>query len=451
MAVGLVATSGAMWWAASGVLRHQLDQSLAAAAFVAVSEFERTSQCRDGVQVMALNALRYHREVNRYVVVRDPHCAAIRAVPSWASDIPADSAAIAGARRDRVSFSEATWHNMTMRSAYVAFASGPGGDGVLQVAASLDPVHALQRIMLIVLLGLVLLGTSVTFVGARRLAGSAVQPVVEITRQATHIEAGTLNQRIAAHATTEEYQGLVGVLNRMLDRLGGAFMTQRRFTSDVSHELRSPLTALQGEIEVALRAERSPREYQRVLHSALEEIERMTTMAEELLLISRAEAGLIAPQREPTDVGRLVKAALEKLRPRIEERDLHVENAVGAATGGPVPLDPALAGRLVHELLENAVIHSNPGDRIFVRCDRLPNALRLVVEDTGPGIAPADLPHLFEPYFRADHARTRGSGTGLGLTTAMLIAHLHGGTIRAANRDGGGARFDVELPTPTET
>jgi len=116
-----------------------------------------------------------------------------------------------------------------------------------------------------------------------------------------------------------------------------------------------------------------------------------------------------------------------------------------------VPLDPALVGRLVHELLENAVIHSNPGDRVFVRCDRLPNALRLIVEDTGPGIAPADLPHLFEPYFRADHARTRGSGTGLGLTTAMLIARLHGGTIRAENREGGGARFEVELPTPTET
>lgn len=450
MAVGLVATSAAMWWAASGVFRHQLDQGITAMAFISANELELTSRCSDGVHVMALDALRFRREVNRYIVVRDPHCAAIRAVPGWASDLPVDSAAVATARRDRVTFSEARWHDMTMRSAYVAIAAGGGqeGNGVIQVAASLDPVHALQRLLLLALLAIVVLGTGATLIGAWRLAGSAVQPVMEITEQATHIEVGTLDQRISAHAATDEYRGLVGVLNRMLDRLSGAFAAQRRFTGDVSHELRSPLTALRGEVEVALRADRSPHDYQRVLHSALEEIDRMTTMTEELLLISRAEAGLIAPQREPTDLNRVVTAALERLRPRIEERELHVENAVTAANGRSVQLDPAMVGRLVDELLDNAVIHSDPGGRIIVRHERLPDALRLVVEDTGPGIALADLPHLFEPYYRADAARTRGSGTGLGLTTALSIARLHGGTIRAANRESGGARFEVELPTP---
>ncbi len=451
MAVGLVATSLAIWWAASRVLRHQLDQGITAMAFITANELERTSQCRDGVHAMALDALRYRREVNRYIVVRDPHCAAIRAIPGWASDLPVDSAAVAAATSDRVTFSEARWHNMTMRSAYVAITAGGGveGDGVIQVAASLDPVHALQRLLLLALLGIVVLGTGATLIGAWHLSGSAVQPVVEITEQATHIEAGTLDQRISAHATTDEYRGLVGVLNRMLDRLSGAFAAQRRFTGDVSHELRTPLTALRGEVEVALRADRSPHDYQRVLHSALEEIDRMTTMTEELLLISRAEAGLIVPQREPTEVSRVVTAALERLRSRIEERELHVEHVVTAANGRPVPLDPALLGRLVEELLENAVIHSNPGGRIIVRHERLPDVLRLVVEDTGPGIAPGDLPHLFEPYYRADHARTRGSGTGLGLTTALSIARLHGGTIRGANREGGGARFEVDLPATT--
>lgn len=450
MAVGLVATSVAIWWAASRVLRHQLDQSIASAAYITANELERSAQCRDAVHVMALDALRYRREVNRYIVVRDPQCAAIRAVPSWASDLPADSAAVAAATADRATYSEARWHGMTMRSAYVAMTPGDGSnEAVIQVAASLDPVQALQRLMLVALLGVVILGTGATLLGAWRLAGSAVEPVVEITEQATHIEAGTLDQRISAHASTAEYRGLVGVLNRMLDRLSGAFTAQRRFTGDVSHELRTPLTALRGEIEVALRADRSPGEYQRVLHSALEEIDRMTTMTEELLLVSRAEAGLIVPQREPTDVRRVVTNALERLRPRIEERELHVEHAVTAANGRPVPLDPALLGRLVEELLENAVIHGNPGGRIIVRHERLPDLLRLVVEDTGPGIAPADLPHLFEPYYRADDARTRGSGTGLGLTTALSIARLHGGTIRAANREGGGARFEVDLPVTT--
>jgi two-component system OmpR family sensor kinase len=271
---------------------------------------------------------------------------------------------------------------------------------------------------------------------------------MEITEQATHIEAGTLDQRISAHATTGEFRGLVGVLNRMLDRLSGAFAAQRRFSGDVSHELRTPLTALRGEIEVALRADRSPREYQRVLHSALEEIDRMTTMTEELLLISRAEAGLIVPQREPTDVDVVVRAALERLRDRIAEKELRVEHVAAPSDGRHAPLDPALIRRLVDELLENAVTYSEPGGRILVRHEHFSDRERLLVENTGPGIAPADLPHLFEPYYRADHARTRGSGTGLGLTTAVSIARLHGGTIRAANREGGGARFEVELPTP---
>ena len=153
----------------------------------------------------------------------------------------------------------------------------------------LDP-DVIRSAMAPVLVGVVLLATAAAFVGAWWLAGSAVRPVAEITEQATKIEAGTLSQRIAAHAETGEYRGLVAVLNRMLERLDVAFRTQRRLTADVSHELRSPLTALQGEIEVALRAERTPRDYQRVLHSALEEIERLTEMSEDLLLITRIDA-----------------------------------------------------------------------------------------------------------------------------------------------------------------
>lgn len=450
MAVALVVTSVAIWWAASLVLRHQLDQGITAMAFIAATELERTSQCRDAAHVMALDAIRFRREVNRYVVVRDARCGAIRAVPGWASDLPADSAAVAAATSDRATYSEARWHDMTMRSAYVAIAPiGTGGPAVIQVAASLDPVHALQRLMLIVLGAIVVLGTGATLIGAWRLAGSAVRPVMEITEQATHIEAGTLEQRISAHSTTDEYRGLVGVLNRMLERLSGAFGAQRRFTGNVSHELRTPLTALRGEIEVALRADRTPHQYQGVLHSALEEIDRMTTMTEELLLISRAEAGLVAPQREPTDMDVIVRTALERLRHRIADKELSVEHLMAPQDGRPASLDPSLMQRLVDELLENAVSYSEAGGRILVRHEREPDGIRLVVENTGPGIAAADLPHLFDAYFRADDARTRGAGTGLGLTTAIAIARLHGGTIRAANREGGGARFEVDLPSQT--
>ncbi len=450
MAVGLVATSLALWFAASRVLRHQLDNGLTTMAIIAANELAQPAECGTAAHRIALDAVRYQREVNRFIVVRDPVCAATRAIPGWAADLPADTAAVAAARSDRQTFSEARWHGMTMRSTYVpAVDSGmPGGaHRVVQVAASLDPMHASQRLMLFALVGIVVLGTGATLVGAGRLAGSAVRPVMEITEQATHIEAGTLDQRISAHATVDEYRGLVAVLNRMLDRLAGAFANQRRFTSDVSHELRTPLTALRGELEVALRADRSPREYQRVLHSGLEEIDRLTTMLEELLLITRADAGIIKPQRELVDLNAVVQASLERLRHRIADKGLCVEHPT-PARATTASLDDELVTRLTDELLDNAVTYCSEGGRLSVREEWAGDVLRLIVEDSGPGIAVADLPHIFEPYYRADQARTRGAGTGLGLTAALAIARAHGGSIRALNRPEGGARFEVDLSRP---
>jgi two-component system OmpR family sensor kinase len=297
----------------------------------------------------------------------------------------------------------------------------------------------------IILAGIVIAVTGAAYVGARILAGWAVRPVAEITEQATRIAAGTLGQRISAHASTDEYRGLVAVLNRMLERLDLAFSAQRRFTSDVSHELRTPLTSLRGEIEVALRNERSPLEYQRVLRSGLEEIDRLTTMTEELLLISRAEAGLITPEREPTTVEDLVDASVERFRRPIRDKGLTIDRLAIGRNGG-TRVDPELMRRLIDELVENAVGFCTPGGRVTVRVEHVGEHLRLVVEDSGPGIAPEDLPHIFEPYYRADQARTSGARTGLGLTAAAAVARLHGGEIHAANRPEGGARFEVDVP-----
>ncbi len=335
------------------------------------------------------------------------------------------------------------------------------GVGLLAVAAAAlyashlffehhaDPA-LIRSAMAPALLGVVLLLTGATFVGAWWLAGSAVRPVSEITEQATRVEAGTLSQRIVAHAETGEYRGLVAVLNRMLERLDEAFKNQRRLTADVSHELRSPLTALRGEIEVALRAERTPRDYQRVLHSALEEIERLTEMSDDLLLITRIEAGLLEAQREPTDVNAVVERALHSLHARIEERGLTVERSL-AADGAATPVDLELIERVAHQLLDNAVKFTPPEGTIRVATGPLGGSggVHLSVEDSGPGVPPEYLPHIFEPFYRVDEARSRGTGTGLGLAMVRAIVRLHGGTIRASNVAGqGGARFDIDLPAP---
>ncbi len=340
----------------------------------------------------------------------------------------------------------------TMGVGLVAAAAAAYFGTHLIVEHGLDP-SLTRRAMVVAFLAVGLLGTGATFVGAWWLAGSAVRPVHEITEQATRVEAGTLDQRIVAHADTDEYRGLVAVLNRMLERLEVAFRNQRRLTADVSHELRSPLTALRGEIEVALRAERNARDYQRVLRSALEEIERLTKMSDDLLLITRAEAGLLRVRRAPTDLSAIVEDTLDVLQPLIDERGLSVERSL-AGDAGHALVDPDLLARLMQQLLDNAVKFTPTGGHIRVATDPLKSdggGVRLVVEDSGPGITPEDLPHLFEPFFRADQARSRGTGTGLGLALAAAIVRLHGGTIQAskASGDGTGARFDVDLPTFT--
>jgi two-component system heavy metal sensor histidine kinase CusS len=313
------------------------------------------------------------------------------------------------------------------------------------------PTRTLELDLLFTLVVIVFAGTAVTLMGAWHFTSSAVRPVEEITAQATRIEAGTLDQRILAHANTEEYEGLVAVLNRMLERLERGFAAQRRLTADVSHELRTPLTALRGEIEVALRAPRSQREYEQVLRSGLEEIERLTELSEDLLLVTRAEARLVTAKRTATDVEALVTDRLERLRRRFVERDLKLSVAVRAGLRAAL-VDAPLVERLVDHLLENALQFTPIGGSVIVQLEPIPagGGLRFSVENSGPGIPTADLPHLFEPFYRGDPARTRSpdGGAGLGLALVASIAHLHGGLARASSVPGRSTRFEVDLPAP---
>jgi signal transduction histidine kinase len=300
--------------------------------------------------------------------------------------------------------------------------------------------------VLAALAAIVVLGTGATLLGAWWLSGSALRPVTEITAQATQIEGGTLDQRIVAHAQTEEYQGLVGVLNRMLERLERAFAAQRRLTADVSHELRTPLTALRGEIEIALRSERAPRDYQRVLHSALEEIDRLSRITEDALLITRADARVTSAQRAPADLNGLLRDTVARWRPRLESAEVRAFMALDEHLPD-VPLDRVLMTRLIDHLLDNAIKQTPPQGMVELRTARVDGGLvRFSITDSGPGIDPANLPHVFDAFYRADPARPRGGGgAGLGPAVVAAIARLHGGSARVANVPQGGARFEIDL------
>lgn len=302
--------------------------------------------------------------------------------------------------------------------------------------AGLSPVVA-------ALAGVVILGTGAALIGAWRLAGSAIQPVHEITAQATHIEGGTLDQRIVAHAKTDEYQGLVGVLNRMLERIERAFAAQRRLTADVSHELRTPLTALRGEIEVALRADRAPRDYQRVLHSALEEIDRLSRITEDALLITRAEAGTAA-QRAPADLNALLRDVAAQWRARLGGGPVRIELALDEHLP-EVPIDRTLVCRALHHLVDNAVRHTPEGGMVELGSVAAAGVARVSVTDGGPGLSEADQAHVFEAFYRADPARPREGGAGLGLAVVAAVARLHHGRARATTVPQRGTRFEIEF------
>ena len=203
-----------------------------------------------------------------------------------------------------------------------------------------------------------------TFLGAWWLAGSTIRPVGAIIDQAEDIAEGSPRRRIEAFADTREYHRLVQVLNRMLGRLEAALETQRRFTADASHELRTPLTVLRGELEVALRRDRSPKEYVRVLDSALEEAERLSRLAEDLLTLTRSEAGVLEPQVQRVDWSDRIHRTLDRLAGESGAREVEIV--------GPPPepffadVDPDLIDRVVWNLVGNALKFSSPGGRVEV-------------------------------------------------------------------------------------
>ena len=248
-------------------------------------------------------------------------------------------------------------------------------------------------------------------------------------------------------------------MNDMLDRLEGAFAEVRRFTADASHELRTPLTILKGEVEVALRTERDPAEYRKVLESCLEEANRMTRMVDNLLTLTRADAGQLSLERRPVEIGILLARVVARGRPLGEGRGV----SVSLTEGPPVTVlgDPDRLEQVFMNLVDNGVKYTPAGGRVTVGWRLAPHGAggrgpgagetggRVVVdvEDTGVGISAADREQVFRRFYRADRARSRAEGScGLGLAIVQSIVEGHGGTVGVESSLGHGSTFTVTLP-----
>lgn len=383
--------------------------------------------------------------VNRFVVVRDVDAAVLAVNTPLANNLPLDPEGFEQARRGRQVWMTQDWGDDQIRSYYGSVdLSRNRGQVVVQVAASLQPLSAANREVLFLLLGTVLLGSAASALGAGWLASSSVTPVDEITQQAQGIQPGMIGQRITEHADIVEFAGLVKVLNGMLERLDRTFETQRRMIADAGHDLRTPLTAMQGEIEVALRGERSPADYKATLVSVLEEVDHLVSISDSLVLLARLDAGTLSAERIERDVADLVQRSALRAQARAEgKRDVTFTGPDGGATAA---VDAKMLTVAVDHLLDNAIKHTPDGTSVHVSVTARDGDLTITVEDDGPGLSEETLSHLFERFYRTDEARSRTGAAGLGLTIVAAIVSAHSGKVRADASDRGGLRVSMDIP-----
>lgn len=322
----------------------------------------------------------------------------------------------------------------------------PGHHDALVVAAatSLEGVRSNLRNLGLALAALSAAVWSISLVTGRKLCGLALRPVAEMAAAARAIGGDDPAGRLPAPRTDDELAELGRSFNSLLDRLGDSMQRQRRFAGDASHQIRTPLTALQGHVDLALRHDRSPEEYRRALALVQSKARHLRQIIDGLMFLSRADAESRRPSLEVLPLDEWLPGRLDAWAgPR--RPDL----SYGSDVAGPclVLVHPPLLGELLDNLLDNAAKYSPPGTPVTIRLSRRAGDVSFRVSDLGPGIGPADLPHVFDPFFRAEAARLRGSpGVGLGLSVAARIAGVFGGRITVDGAPGRGAAFTVVLP-----
>ncbi|MGH7592745.1 MAG: sensor histidine kinase [Gemmatimonadales bacterium] len=330
--------------------------------------------------------------------------------------------------------------------------TGAIGGGVLVIGRLAIDTSALQRILLsMLMMAPVILVASASL--GYWLAGRSLRPVEVMITELGAIQDGTsLNRRLAVPPGDDELSRLGQKLNDMLGRVERSFVALRRFTADASHELKTPLMVLRAGVERSLTHPQTPSEIVPALDETLRQINQMSELVNNLLTLARADEGRASLALTDTDLCTVVAEAGETAEILGEERQIAVTVELPA---GPValPVDAGRIRQLLMNLVTNAVKYTLPGGSVTIRLVERPDSVTIAVQDTGIGVAPGDLPNVFERFWRADIARSRTGehpGTGLGLAISQWIAAAHGGAITAQSRPGRGSTFTVVLPKPEE-
>lgn len=293
--------------------------------------------------------------------------------------------------------------------------------------------------------------------------GMLGRPFEQLRRISDEVAAITdgrsLHRRLPVDDSRAELSDLVTTLNAMIDRLEQSFLGLRRFTADASHELKTPLAVLRADVERAMSDAATKSEKLVALEEALHESARMADLVETLLTLARADEGRFDLHLEPVSLGPLVRDVYETAL--ILGESAEVEVSMPFTAEAVVMGDPPRLRQLFLNLVTNAIKYTQPGGRVDIGLGRHPDHAAFVVRDTGIGIAAADIPYVFDRFWRADRVRSRniargsedvggGGGSGLGLAISQWIAHAHGGSLTVSSRLGKGSLFTVTLPLAAE-
>ena len=327
----------------------------------------------------------------------------------------------------------------------MVFTNPDGSRSIVESGAPYEPIENILHGLLVTFGIYMPLVVSLAIVGGYGLMRRSLRPVDEITKQAQGITSTNLSERLPLIETGDELERLSTALNHMIARLDDAFQHINRFSADASHELRTPLTILQLELEGIVQRYRLDPEVVDQIGSALEETQRLSRIVENLLVISRLDAGQVQIERVKLDLGDLALSTADQMKLLAEEKLLLMH--CHAAPGVYIEADQARLKQVIVNLIDNAIKYTPPGGEINIDVGVNQHYATVEVSDSGVGISPEVLPHVFERFYRADKARSRDSGgAGLGLAIVKAICTALGAEISITSTEGRGSRFVVKLP-----
>lgn len=332
-------------------------------------------------------------------------------------------------------------HDIRMYTLPLSYAPGQS----LQVGMSLEQTQEIRQEVLRLLTLSLIVTSFFALLSGWFLAGRALIPIRAISRTAARINETALTQRLDLAAAELELEQLVQTFNAMLDRIEQAFQRQRQFTTDAAHELRTPLSIMQTGLDVTLSRDREASDYRATLESIAEEVQRLSQLAHSLLRLALNDAPESPAIKQPVNLTLLLDSVVEQFEGRAADKGVTLKREI--SPGLSVAGDEDGLIQVMFNLIDNAVKFTPKDGSVCVTADSTPTQAQIVIADTGSGIPEAELPHIFDRFYRVDRARTRQQGGfGLGLAIVKQIVEKHGGTIKVMSTVGAGTQFAVNLP-----